>query len=213
MYICICVYVYTSPYIDVCQWFRISIQIFSIYTHVYTHSIFIYKYISYIYSIYICIHIYTYIYIYMYTWLIHMCAMTQCRCPLVLVGSLKLKVSFAEYSLFYRALLQKRPTILTSWPMTSAGNDRYSKYAWHNSFLCQECVARLNHMWRDATQSCVPWMRDTTLCVTQLLPMCARNALQDSIICGVTQLNHVCHKCATRLTHMGWLWLLDFLKL
>jgi len=31
-----------------------------------------------------------------------------------LVGSLKLYVSFAEYSLFYRALLQKRPIILRS---------------------------------------------------------------------------------------------------
>ena len=31
-----------------------------------------------------------------------------------LVGSLKWQVSFAEYSLFYRALLQKRPTILRS---------------------------------------------------------------------------------------------------
>ena len=31
-----------------------------------------------------------------------------------LVGSLKLKVSFAECSLFYRALLQKRPIILRS---------------------------------------------------------------------------------------------------
>jgi len=31
-----------------------------------------------------------------------------------LVGSLKLLVSFAEYSLFYRALLQKRPVILRS---------------------------------------------------------------------------------------------------
>jgi len=29
-----------------------------------------------------------------------------------LVGSLKLQVSFAEYRLFYRALLQKRPIIL-----------------------------------------------------------------------------------------------------
>ena len=28
------------------------------------------------------------------------------------VGSLKVQVSFAEYSLFYRALLQKRPIIL-----------------------------------------------------------------------------------------------------
>jgi len=31
-----------------------------------------------------------------------------------LVGSLKLQVSFAEYRLFYRALLQKRPVILKS---------------------------------------------------------------------------------------------------
>jgi len=31
-----------------------------------------------------------------------------------LVGSLKLKVSFAEYGLFYRGLLQKRPIILRS---------------------------------------------------------------------------------------------------
>jgi len=31
-----------------------------------------------------------------------------------LVGSLKLQVSFAEYSLFYRALLQKRPIFLGS---------------------------------------------------------------------------------------------------
>jgi len=30
-----------------------------------------------------------------------------------LVGSMKLQVSFAEYSLFYRALLQKRPTIVS----------------------------------------------------------------------------------------------------
>jgi len=31
-----------------------------------------------------------------------------------LVGSLELQVSFAEYRLFYRALLQKRPIILRS---------------------------------------------------------------------------------------------------
>jgi len=31
-----------------------------------------------------------------------------------LVGSLKVQVSFAEYRLFYRALLQKRPIILRS---------------------------------------------------------------------------------------------------
>jgi len=35
-----------------------------------------------------------------------------CMGWLRLVGSLELQVSFAEYSLFYRALLQKRPIIL-----------------------------------------------------------------------------------------------------
>jgi len=33
---------------------------------------------------------------------------------LLLVGSFKFDVSFSEYSLFYRALLQKRPVILRS---------------------------------------------------------------------------------------------------
>jgi len=33
-----------------------------------------------------------------------------------LVGSIKLKVSFAEYSLFYRALLQRKPIILSILP-------------------------------------------------------------------------------------------------
>ena len=33
---------------------------------------------------------------------------------LLFVGSLKIQVSFAEYSLFYRALLQKRPMFLGS---------------------------------------------------------------------------------------------------
>ena len=37
-----------------------------------------------------------------------------CMGWLRLVGSLKLYVSFAKYSLFYRALLQKRPVILRS---------------------------------------------------------------------------------------------------
>jgi len=37
-----------------------------------------------------------------------------CMGWLRLVGSLKIWVSFAEYSLFYRALLQKKPRILRS---------------------------------------------------------------------------------------------------
>jgi len=42
-----------------------------------------------------------------------------------IVGSLKSKVSFAEYSLFYRALLQKRPMILRSL-LIVANQSRYT---------------------------------------------------------------------------------------
>ena len=43
-----------------------------------------------------------------------MCMRYICMGWLRLVGSLKIYVSFAEYCLFYRALLQKRPIILRS---------------------------------------------------------------------------------------------------
>ena len=56
---------------------------------------------------YICVNIHINIHIYM--------SMGWLRS----VGSIKLYVSFAEYCLFYRALLQKRPTIL-SIPLTVA---------------------------------------------------------------------------------------------
>jgi len=46
-----------------------------------------------------------------------------------LVGSLKLQVSFAEYHLFYRALLQKRPTILRSLQVVAT--PYYVLYATH----------------------------------------------------------------------------------
>jgi len=70
-------------------------------------------------------HICTYRYTYMCTrnretlWKsVHMYRMwvieTEDRRWLRLVGSLKLQISFAEYTLFYRALLQKRPIILGS---------------------------------------------------------------------------------------------------
>ena len=42
-----------------------------------------------------------------------------------LVGSLKLLVSFAEYCLFYRALLQKRPTVLRSLRIVATPYKRF----------------------------------------------------------------------------------------
>ena len=53
-----------------------------------------------------CVHVHMYAYV---MWYVNMGWLR-------LVGSLKLWVSFAEYSLFYRALLQKRPTIFRSLP-------------------------------------------------------------------------------------------------
>ena len=44
---------------------------------------------------------------------------------LPIVGSLKLQVSFAEYDLFYRALLQKRPIILRSLLVTATPYDLF----------------------------------------------------------------------------------------
>ena len=58
---------------------------------------------------------YTNVHVYICMYVIHaFSCMGMCMGWLRLVGSLKLQVSFAEYSLFYRALLQKRPIILRS---------------------------------------------------------------------------------------------------
>ena len=64
---------------------------------------------------------YSHVYIYVYTYK-HM-HMGWLRC----VGSIKLYVSFAEYSLCYRALLQKRPIIL-SILLTKATPYKYITY-------------------------------------------------------------------------------------
>jgi len=78
-----------------------------------THTLFIvFK------NIYACICIYASMHDYVYI-IIHECMHIFIHTHmhmgwLQLVGSLKWQVSFTEYSLFYRALLKKRPTILGS---------------------------------------------------------------------------------------------------
>jgi len=54
------------------------------------------------------------------------------------VGSIKLQVSFAEYSLFYRALLQKRPIIL-SVLLTVA-----TLHAWELIKMCLTVAPRMH---------------------------------------------------------------------
>ena len=56
-----------------------------------------------------------------------------------LLGSFKIYVSFAEYSLFYRALLQKRPIILKSHLIVAHSCIAQSQYSTHSS------AARLGH--------------------------------------------------------------------
>jgi len=64
------------------------------------------------------------------------------------VGSLKLQVSFAEYSLFYTALLQKRPIILRSLLIvaTPDPHDKYPLYfVTHNAKRCNTLPSTAKH--------------------------------------------------------------------
>ena len=126
-----------------------------------------------------------------------------------LVGSLKLQVSFAEYSLFYRALLQNRPVILRGLLIVATPYDMTHPYVWHASFLCVTCLI---HMC-DMTHPYV-W-HDSFTCVTWHIDMCDMNrpnVWHDSIIC-VTWIIHMCDMthsyvwhdsftCVTWLIHM-----------
>jgi len=93
----ICIYIYI-------QYIYIYIYIYIYYTHTY---IYVYVYI------YINLFIHTYIYMSQTTQLVSVLMSAETTGWLRLVGSIKLYVSFAEYSLFYRSLLQKRPIILS----------------------------------------------------------------------------------------------------
>ena len=137
----------------------------------------------------------------MYAWMqmcwwhgIHECT-HECRC-----------VS----SLFYRALLQKRPVILRSlhecthecmtwytrmyaWLIHMC--DMTHSYVWHDSFTC---VTWLIHMC-DMTHSCV-W-HDSFTCVTWLIHMCdMTHSHVWHHLCDMTH-SHVCHNIATSLIH------------
>jgi len=84
------------------------------------------------------------------TWLIYMCDMTLTRMGhisnmgwLQPVGSIKLQVSSAEYRLFNRALLQKRPMILSILPTEATP---YSLIC-ETSLILTHFWDILTHMW------------------------------------------------------------------
>jgi len=74
-----------------------------------------------------------------------------------LVGSLKSYVSFAEYHLFYRALLQKRPTILRS-PLVEATHMNKARHIYmkkNRSLFCKnyQSLLQKSHTYGVATIS------------------------------------------------------------
>ena len=128
------------------------------YTNICIHIyIYIYTYVYIYIYVYMCIHVCTYIQSAQYGGVVApnhpatsvMKVSTEIAAPsksiksdgflgtwwLRLVSSLKLQVSLAEHSLFYRALLQKRPTILRSLlleatPYHSPGEIRWIPRYW-----------------------------------------------------------------------------------
>jgi len=64
------------------------------------------------------------------------CIVCVCVGWLRLIGTLKSSDSFAEYSLFYRALLQKRPIILRSLLIVTTPYHLLSLSSYHSSPVC-----------------------------------------------------------------------------
>jgi len=123
------------------------------------------------------------------------------------VGSIKLQVSFAEYCLFYRSILQKRPIILSILLSSATPYDTLPDVSlrvnmWDDSFMC---VRWLIHMWHasfirviwlihmcDVTHSYV-W-HDSFIRAMSLIHACDVThsyAWHDSFI-RVTWLSHTC---------------------
>jgi len=63
-----------------------------------------------------------------------------------LVGSLKLCVSFAEYSFFYRALLQKRPMILRSLLILATPYVTWMFALENFSQMYESCLTQMTHV-------------------------------------------------------------------
>jgi len=138
------------------------------------------------------------------------------------VGSIKLQVSFAEYRLFYRALLQKRHdtpsgigcirfTLIHSWRQAlrhiSAGclMDDSSSHVWHILLI------QLRHSWDihilagwvmyDSSRVCLSWM--SHMCLSWMSHMCL------SWMSYVSQLDESCMSqldvsYMSKLDESGW---------
>ena len=94
------------------------------------------------------------------------------------VGSLKLLVSFAEYSLFYRALLQKRPIILRSLLIVATTHVRMSQVM--HSHTQTMTYMRIRHVTHTHTQ---------TVTYTRMSHVTHTHARR---LCGLIRQTYVC---------------------
>jgi len=113
------------------------------------------------------------------------------------VGSIKLQVSFAEYHLFYRALLQKRPIILRSLLIVATPYKDVKQEIVHTLLLEEFCVSKKWVMIMDrrqdwnATSESIPAGKGGPFAQDCY---CARDLLlcQRSLCCSVLQRVAVC---------------------
>ena len=109
--VCIYIYIYMNRYsicgvfiYVVCFLFQACRVLYRCGVYLYLHKKISYMWLVYMCGLFICV-------VYIYMWFAAAVTHFSANCQstwLWLVASLKTQVSFAEYSLFYRALLQKR---------------------------------------------------------------------------------------------------------
>ena len=114
-----------------------------------------------------------------------------------LVGSLKVYVSFVEYRLFHRVLLQKRPIIsrsllIVATPYKDQRMSHVMLHMWMNEWVmsCYTCECIMSHM----------WMRHVTR-VNELCQTCEW-ILSHMWMSPVTPANSSCRTCKGVMPHM-----------